>query len=57
MSDVNGRLVLGPTKTYQSRSVPLPRFLCDELVPLLARKGREDLVFPGPEGATTAPKL
>jgi integrase len=50
MTEVNGRLVLGPTKTYESRSVPLPRFLCDELVSLLARKGREDFVFPGPEG-------
>ncbi len=50
MSEVNGRLVFGPTKTYQSRSVPLPRFLCDELVSLLAGKGQEDFVFPGPEG-------
>ena len=50
VSEVNGRLVFGPTKTYQSRSVPLPRFLCDELVSLLAGKGQEDFVFPGPEG-------
>jgi integrase len=50
MSEVNGRLVFGPTKTYESRSVPLPRFLCDELVSLLARKGPEDFVFRGPEG-------
>jgi integrase len=50
VSEVNGRLVFGPTKTYQNRSVPLPRFVCDELVPLLASKGQEDFVFPGSEG-------
>ena len=29
---------------------PASGFLCDELVPLLAGKGQEDFVFPGPEG-------
>jgi integrase len=49
VSEVNGRLVFGPTKTYQNRSVPLPRFSCDELVRLLAGRGQEDFVFPGSE--------
>lgn len=50
VSEVNGRLVFGPTKTYQNRSVPLPRFLCDDLAPVLAGKGRDDFVFSGPVG-------
>jgi hypothetical protein len=31
VSEVKGRLVFGPTKTYQNRSVPIPRFLCEEI--------------------------
>jgi integrase len=31
VSEVKGRLVFGPTKTYQNRSVPMPRFLCDKI--------------------------
>ncbi len=42
--------MFGPTKTYQTRSVPLPRFLCEEIGPMLAGKDRDDFVFPGPEG-------
>lgn len=40
-------------RTHQDLPEPLStasRFLCDELVPLLAGQGREDFVFPGPEG-------
>lgn len=51
VGEVTGHgLVFGPTKTDQTRTVPLPRFLCEELAPALAGKGREDFVFPGPEG-------
>jgi integrase len=51
-TEVNGRLVFGPTKNYQRRTVPLPRFLRDDLAAHL-RKRREradDLVFASPEG-------
>ncbi len=30
-SEVHGRLELGPPKTYEHRTVPLPQFLCDLL--------------------------
>jgi integrase len=50
LSEVNGKLLLGPTKTYQNRSVPLPAFLCDDLGLHLSGKSRDDHVFPGPEG-------
>lgn len=45
MTEVNGVLVTGTPKTHQRRSVPLPRFLADQLAPLLAGKGPDDLVF------------
>jgi hypothetical protein len=32
VSEVNGGLMFGSTKMYQSRSVPMHWFLCDELV-------------------------
>ncbi len=51
VSEVRGRLVFGPTKTYQSRSVPLPRFLCDEIAPALASKDPASFVFTAPEGS------
>lgn len=51
VGEVTGHgLVFGPTKTDQTRTVPLPRFLCDDLGTALAGKGRDDFVFPGPEG-------
>jgi integrase len=52
-TEVNGRLVLGPTKNYQRRTVPLPRFLRDDLAAhLRQRRGRaDDLVFASPEGS------
>ena len=31
LTDVNGRLIRSATKTHAARSVPLPRFLADEL--------------------------
>lgn len=38
-TEVSGALVLGDTKSHQRRSVPIPRFLCDELAVYLAREG------------------
>ncbi len=49
VSEVKGRLVFGPTKTYQNRSVPIPRFLCEEITFALAGKSRGEFVFSAPE--------
>ena len=49
IKEVGGRLVFGPTKTHEQRTIALPRFLCD----LLEERGVGDadaLVFPGPKG-------
>jgi integrase len=43
-------VVVGTTKTHQRRSVPIPRFLADELADHLAGKAPGDLVFTAPEG-------
>jgi integrase len=50
VTEVNGLAVFGTPKTHQQRSVPVPRFLVDDLAALLAGKGPEDLVFTAPEG-------
>lgn len=59
-TEVNGRLMFGPTKNYQRRTVPLPPFLRDDLAAYL--RGRhgdpEALVFASPDvgrsGTTTS---
>ena len=52
VTEVNGsRLVWGTPKSHERRSVPIPRFLVDELAVALAGKGRDDLAFPGVTGA------
>jgi integrase len=52
ITEVAGRLVPGPTKTYQRRTVSLPRFLCDELGAYLSGRPHEpgDLVFTMAQG-------
>jgi integrase len=47
ITEVAGRLVAGTTKTYQRRTVRLPRFLCEQLGAYLADRphGPDDLVF------------
>ena len=51
-TEVDGRLVWEPTKTYARRTVPLPGFLCEQLAAYLAERphGPDDLVFSGPAG-------
>jgi hypothetical protein len=51
-AEVDGRLVWGPTKTYARSTVPLPRFLCEQLAEYLAERphGPDDLVFTAPQG-------
>lgn len=52
VGEVNGRLVWGTPKTWERRTVRLPRFLCEELAAYLAGRphGPEDLVFTAPRG-------
>jgi integrase len=50
ITEVHGRVVVGTTKTCQRRSVPIPRFLADELADHLTGKAHGDLVFTAPEG-------
>jgi integrase len=45
-----GRLVWGEPKNHQRRSVPIPKFLVDELDALKAGKGPKDLLFTGDRG-------
>jgi len=51
-TEVNGRLVWGPTKTGERRTVPLPHFLADQLGAYLADRPHSpgDLVFTMPGG-------
>lgn len=52
MTEVNGgRIVWGAPKSHESRSVPVPRLLIDELAALVAGKSRDDLVFTTSSGA------
>jgi integrase len=50
VTEVNGAQVWGTPKGHEQRSVPIPRFLVDELALHVAGKGRDDLVFPGAKG-------
>jgi integrase len=50
ITEVHGRVIVGSTKTRQRRSVPIPRFLADDLAAQLAGKAPGDLVFTAPEG-------
>ena len=46
----DGTLRIGPTKTYQRRTVPLAPFLAERMEPLVAGRGAEDFVFTAPGG-------
>jgi integrase len=51
MSEVRGKLVIGPTKTGKPRSIPLPRFLAQMLGEHVGRYPSEDgFVFTAREG-------
>ena len=50
ITEIHGRVIIGTTKTHQRRSVPMPRFLVDELAAKLAGKAPSDLVFTAPQG-------
>ncbi|MET7965601.1 tyrosine-type recombinase/integrase [Micromonospora sp. NPDC005305] len=50
LAEVSGELVEGTPKNHQRRSVPIPRFLVDELAAHVAGKRRNALVFTAPNG-------
>src|SRR5262249_40567003 len=47
---VGGHIVLGTSKSHQSRTVPIPRFLASELADLMTGKKADQLVFTTPSG-------
>lgn len=49
-TEVAGRLVFGPPKTHEARTVIVPRFVVDETRPLLEGKAADDLVFTAARG-------
>lgn len=51
VADVNGHMIFGSPKSHQHRSVPVPRFLRDDLAQHMAGKGQDELVFTAPRGA------
>jgi integrase len=51
VSEVRGKLIWGAPKSHQIRSVPIPRFLVDDLAVVMAGKAPDDLVFTTRRGA------
>jgi integrase len=49
-TEIGGRLVFGSTKTHETRTVIVPRYVMTRLAPLLEGKTSADLVFTGPGG-------
>ena len=50
VTEDNGRLIFDTTKTGEARTVPLPRFLAEQIAVSVAGKGTDDLVFEGTRG-------
>lgn len=50
VTEVKGRLEWGTPKSHQHRSVPMPRFLADDLAKYVAGKQADELVFTGLRG-------
>ncbi len=50
VAEVGGRAVFGTPKSHQVRSVPIPRFLVDELAEHVAGKSPDEFVFTSPRG-------
>jgi len=50
VTEDNGRLIFDTTKTGEERTVPLPRFLAEQITASVAGKGLDDLVFEGTRG-------
>ena len=51
VTEVHGKLVYGPTKTFETRTVPLVPSLREQLAQFMGRQGQmEDFVFHAPDG-------
>jgi integrase len=50
VAEVHGRATFSSPKSHQVRSVPIPRFLVDDLIQLVAGKEPDDFVFTAPKG-------
>lgn len=50
VAEVGGHPVFSTPKSHQVRSVPIPRFLIDELARHIAGRGPDDFVFTSPRG-------
>jgi integrase len=50
VADVNGRLIVGPTKTYATRTITLPDAIRAQLLTLKNLRSAMALVFPGRGG-------
>jgi integrase len=50
VAEVHGRATFSSPKSHQVRSVPIPRFLVDDLAQLVAGKEPDDFVFTAPKG-------
>jgi integrase len=50
VSEAYGRLQLVATKTYERRTVPIPKSLIDELAALMAGRSTTDFVWQSPQG-------
>jgi integrase len=50
VSDLNGRLIIGPTKTYATRTITLPDAIVAQLLTLKDSQSALALVFPGRRG-------
>ncbi len=48
--EVGAKIEVGTPKNHKRRTVPFPRFLSEPLARQCEGKGREDLLFPGPDG-------
>ncbi|MEV0368377.1 tyrosine-type recombinase/integrase [Streptomyces sp. NPDC050636] len=46
----NGKLYLDSPKNHERRSVPIPRFLVEELKPHVEDRGEDELLFTAPQG-------
>ena len=51
VSEINGELIFGTPKSHQSRWLPVPAFLLEELRQEIKGRGQDDLVFGSPQGA------
>ncbi|MBA8825170.1 integrase [Saccharopolyspora lacisalsi] len=50
VTEVNGEVVWGTPKTHERRSVPLPRFLAEELTERVIGRASDALLFTAPHG-------